>query len=88
MHSSTTAEIVVIGAGPAGIAAAVASAESGKTTLVVDDNFSPGGQIWRSGVKHPPSQASALVETSRRHADNNNHRRSRHASAGARPFGC
>jgi D-hydroxyproline dehydrogenase subunit alpha len=62
MHSSTTAEIVIIGAGPAGIAAAIASAESGKTTLVVDDNFSPGGQIWRAGVKHPPAKAARWLK--------------------------
>jgi D-hydroxyproline dehydrogenase subunit alpha len=62
MHRSTTAEIVIIGAGPAGIAAAIAAAETGKTPLVVDDNYSPGGQIWRSGVKHPPAKAMRLLK--------------------------
>ena len=40
-------EIVVVGAGPAGLAAARAAGESGKAVAVVDDNPAPGGQIWR-----------------------------------------
>jgi NADPH-dependent 2,4-dienoyl-CoA reductase/sulfur reductase-like enzyme len=40
-------DILVIGAGPAGIAAATRAAECGKRVGMVDDNFAPGGQIWR-----------------------------------------
>jgi NADPH-dependent 2,4-dienoyl-CoA reductase/sulfur reductase-like enzyme len=40
-------DILVVGAGPAGIAAATRAAESGKRVGLVDDNFAPGGQIWR-----------------------------------------
>jgi NADPH-dependent 2,4-dienoyl-CoA reductase/sulfur reductase-like enzyme len=40
-------DTVVIGAGPAGIAAARAAKRAGKKTLLVDDNWGPGGQIWR-----------------------------------------
>ena len=40
-------EVLVVGAGPAGIAAAVCAAECGKRVALVDDNFKPGGQIWR-----------------------------------------
>jgi D-hydroxyproline dehydrogenase subunit alpha len=40
-------EILVIGAGPAGIAAATAAAGNGRRVVVVDDNVSVGGQIWR-----------------------------------------
>jgi NADPH-dependent 2,4-dienoyl-CoA reductase/sulfur reductase-like enzyme len=43
----TRTEVLVIGAGPAGIAAATAAAENGRTVVVVDDNVSAGGQIWR-----------------------------------------
>ena len=46
----TRTEVLVIGAGPAGIAAATAAAEKGWEVTVLDDNMSPGGQIWRSGV--------------------------------------
>jgi D-hydroxyproline dehydrogenase subunit alpha len=47
-------EIVVVGAGPAGIAAACAAAESGKRVAVVDDTPWLGGQIWRG----QPTQSS------------------------------
>jgi NADPH-dependent 2,4-dienoyl-CoA reductase/sulfur reductase-like enzyme len=40
-------DILVIGGGPAGIAAAVRAAESGAATGIVDDNATTGGQIWR-----------------------------------------
>ena len=39
--------IVVVGAGPAGIAAALRAQECGARVTVIDDNPSPGGQIWR-----------------------------------------
>jgi NADPH-dependent 2,4-dienoyl-CoA reductase/sulfur reductase-like enzyme len=56
-------EVLVIGAGPAGIAAACAAAESGVRVGVVDDNPSAGGQIWRGGADHSPSsQASEWQE--------------------------
>ncbi len=44
------AEVLVIGAGPAGIAAATAAAESGCRVFVLDDNILEGGQIWRSAT--------------------------------------
>lgn len=48
-------EVLVIGAGPAGIAAACAASESGARVGIVDDNPTVGGQIWRGGAEHPPS---------------------------------
>lgn len=42
-------DVLIVGAGPAGMAAAVAAAPSGVTVTVVDDNAVPGGQIWRDG---------------------------------------
>ena len=49
-------DILIIGAGPAGMAAALAAAPSGAAITVVDDNPQPGGQIWRNGpqVALPP----------------------------------
>ena len=44
----TRAEVLVIGAGPAGIAAATAAAANGRKVIVLDDNPAPGGQIWRN----------------------------------------
>jgi len=43
-------DIAVVGAGPAGIAAAVTAAAAGLRTGLIDDNPAPGGQIWRSGA--------------------------------------
>lgn len=43
-----TFDILVVGGGPAGIAAAVQAAESGATVAIVDDNLTLGGQIWRN----------------------------------------
>jgi len=40
-------EIVVVGAGPAGLSAAIAGAEAGAQVLVVDEYPQPGGQIYR-----------------------------------------
>ncbi|MDX2041131.1 MAG: FAD-dependent oxidoreductase [Acidobacteriota bacterium] len=51
-------QILIIGAGPAGIAAAIRAAESGKQVCVIDDNpvpASPGGQIWRADQAQPSS---------------------------------
>src|SRR5450631_3230217 len=46
-------DILVVGAGPAGIAAAVSASASGRRVALVDDNPAPGGQIWRSGASLP-----------------------------------
>jgi NADPH-dependent 2,4-dienoyl-CoA reductase/sulfur reductase-like enzyme len=43
-------DIVIVGAGPAGIAAAVCAGSSGKRIALIDDNPAIGGQIWRRGV--------------------------------------
>ena len=41
-------DIAIIGAGPAGMAAAIESARAGLSTLVLDEQRAPGGQIYRS----------------------------------------
>ena len=41
-------DVAVVGAGPAGIAAALAAADSGSTVGLIDDNPAAGGQIWRA----------------------------------------
>jgi D-hydroxyproline dehydrogenase subunit alpha len=60
-------DVVVVGAGPAGLAAACASAESGRRTALVDDTPWLGGQIWRGQQAHPTiPQATRWVERFRR----------------------
>jgi D-hydroxyproline dehydrogenase subunit alpha len=40
-------DVLVVGGGPAGIAAAVCAAETGARAGIVDENAALGGQIWR-----------------------------------------
>jgi NADPH-dependent 2,4-dienoyl-CoA reductase/sulfur reductase-like enzyme len=47
-----TAPIIILGAGPAGLAAAEAASANGKPVLLIDENSAPGGQIWRGGPGH------------------------------------
>ncbi|HEU0005305.1 MAG TPA: FAD/NAD(P)-binding oxidoreductase [Terriglobia bacterium] len=53
MNSEHRFDVVVVGGGPAGIAAAVCAAESGLRVGVVDDNPAAGGQIWRREPAKP-----------------------------------
>jgi NADPH-dependent 2,4-dienoyl-CoA reductase/sulfur reductase-like enzyme len=53
-------DLVVVGGGPGGLAAAATAAEAGACVCLVDDNPSPGGQIWRGDVRQqPPNPAAA-----------------------------
>lgn len=63
MTPNARCDLLIIGAGPAGMAAALAAAPSGMRIVVVDDNPAPGGQIWRDG---PGVHLPALA---RRHRD-------------------
>ncbi len=57
------ADLLIIGAGPAGMSAALAAASSGARIVLLDDNPLPGGQIWRDGPQaHLPKQARQLRE--------------------------
>ncbi|AXE94611.1 FAD-dependent oxidoreductase [Paraburkholderia terricola] len=47
-------DIVVVGAGPAGLNAADAAAREGVTVALLDDNPCAGGQIWRQGPGRSP----------------------------------
>lgn len=42
-------DLVIVGAGPAGLAAASAAADAGMRIALVDDNARAGGQVWRQG---------------------------------------
>ena len=60
------APVLIVGAGPAGMAAAEAASRSGAQVTVIDNNAAPGGQIWRAeGLVLPRSvqllPATALI---------------------------
>lgn len=61
-------DLLIIGAGPAGMAAALAAAPSGRAIVLLDDNPAPGGQIWRDGPGVAlPAAARRLREQVARH---------------------
>ena len=45
-------DVVVLGAGPAGVAAAKAASQEGAKVIIIDENASAGGQIYRA----PPNE--------------------------------
>ena len=47
MSEILAARVLVVGGGPAGLAAATRAAEAGDDVLVLDENAWSGGQIWR-----------------------------------------
>jgi NADPH-dependent 2,4-dienoyl-CoA reductase/sulfur reductase-like enzyme len=51
-------DLLVVGAGPAGIAAALRAAEHGARVGIVDDNPNCGGQIWRRSQDEPAQDAA------------------------------
>jgi thioredoxin reductase/bacterioferritin-associated ferredoxin len=53
-------DVVVIGAGPAGLAAAATTAEAGLSTLLLDENMGPGGQVWRAIASTPVIEQDRL----------------------------
>jgi NADPH-dependent 2,4-dienoyl-CoA reductase/sulfur reductase-like enzyme len=52
------ADVIIVGAGPAGIAAATAAARHGRSVFLLDDNPAAGGQIWRGGIEAPKQHAN------------------------------
>ena len=50
-------DLIVVGAGPAGMAAAAEGSQAGMKVLLVDNGQQPGGQIWRNLQTHPKSKA-------------------------------
>ena len=53
-------DVIVIGAGPAGMAAATETARAGLTTLLVDENPAEGGQIHRAVTTTPLKDRAIL----------------------------
>lgn len=60
-------DVIIVGGGPAGIAAGTHAAEHGARTVIIDSGIRPGGQIWRhSDRRSLPTPARAWLERSER----------------------
>jgi len=55
-----THDFIVIGAGPAGLSAAMTAASLGLRTVVLDEQKSVGGQIYRNTSSVPGSVSKVL----------------------------
>ncbi|WP_027992017.1 FAD/NAD(P)-dependent oxidoreductase [Sinorhizobium meliloti] len=53
-------DLAIIGAGPAGMAAAAEAAAAGARTILFDENPGPGGQIYRSIERNSPARRAFL----------------------------
>jgi D-hydroxyproline dehydrogenase subunit alpha len=58
-NPSHTCDVLIVGGGPAGLAAAYRATQGGLRVTVVDDNHSSGGQIWRGEEQTPKSKEAA-----------------------------
>src|SRR3954471_5045967 len=54
-------DVLVVGGGPAGLAAASSAAEHGVRVGLVDDNPALGGQIWRQGIAGVNPEAESWI---------------------------
>lgn len=80
--SEPSVDVAVIGAGPAGLAAAVAAANGGTTVALVDAEAVVGGQFWRHPSESGRRGAVTDGEVAGLHHDLRRYRRLRHALDG------
>jgi thioredoxin reductase/bacterioferritin-associated ferredoxin len=60
MTSSAACELAVVGAGPAGLAAATLASQIGLDAVVLDEQREPGGQIYRAVTTTPAKNRAIL----------------------------
>lgn len=65
-----TYDIIIIGAGPAGLSAALAAVKSGKRIAILDSNPQSGGQIWRQGPTFATPEIAQRINRQIAEADN------------------
>ena len=58
----TSPDLLIVGSGPAGIAAALEAHDRGLSVMLLDENRAPGGRIWqaleRRGAKDAEEEAA------------------------------
>lgn len=62
MIETTQCDLLVVGAGPAGLAAATVAAGLGVDTVLLDEQLAPGGQIYRAITTTPVTDRGILGE--------------------------
>ena len=62
MIEITQCDLLIVGAGPAGLAAATTAAKLGIETLLLDEQQAPGGQIYRAITETPVQNRAILGE--------------------------
>ena len=46
--TNVAADLIIVGAGPAGVSAAIEASARGLSVLLLDENAAPGGRIWQA----------------------------------------
>lgn len=80
---SESADLVVVGAGPAGMAATVTALAGGLRVVLIDSGTAVGGQYWR----HPPEHPRSMIATRDLHHGLRKYRALREALAAGRDKG-
>ena len=80
------AEVLVVGAGPAGMAAATAAASHGRKVIVLDDNPTAGGQIWREGIAAAAERHLTAAQKQRKQTTVQAKKRAAFNNSGAQMF--
>ena len=60
MIEMTQCDVLIVGAGPAGLAAATTAAQLGINTILLDEQQAPGGQIYRAITETPVKNRNIL----------------------------
>ncbi|WP_138464357.1 NAD(P)/FAD-dependent oxidoreductase [Poseidonocella sp. HB161398] len=55
-----TPDLAIIGAGPAGLGAAIEARAAGLSVVLIDDQMAPGGQIWRGAGQVPGARRQLM----------------------------